>query len=152
MSEPQRDIVFRRLDANDASAMYGLETQCFSLPWSAEQCRQAFTQKSFAAFGLWMQGNLLAYISIYHVCDEFEILNLAVIPQERGKGHGRRILQTALQIASKMGMKSVALEVRSGNFVAISLYESCGFVRTGCRPHYYPDTDEDAIVMTFTSA
>ena len=131
--------------------MHGLETQCFSLPWSAKQCRQAFAQKSFAAFGLWHDSNLLAYISIYHVCDEFEILNLAVAPQERGNGYGRRILLAVLQIANKMGIKKVALEVRSGNFIARSLYESCGFAQTGCRPHYYPDTKEDAIIMAFAS-
>jgi ribosomal-protein-alanine N-acetyltransferase len=41
------------------------------------------------------------------------------------------------------------LEVRSGNLVALSLYESVGFSRIGLRRDYYPSLlgREDAVVM-----
>lgn len=144
------DKILRRLNADDAHAMHVLEKQCFSLPWSERQCAKAFEQKAFAAFGLWQKSQLIAYLSCYHIYDEFEILNVAVHPEERGKGHGRHILQMALQIALKMGMKSVILEVRRSNFKAISLYESCGFVLTGTRSKYYPDNNEDALIFHYT--
>ena len=131
--------------------MHQLEQKCFSLPWSEEQCCQAFTQGSFAAFGLLKTATLIAYISVYHVHDEFEILNLAVDPLERRKGHGRRILQAVLQVADKMGMKKTVLEVRRSNFAAINLYESCGFELSGVRPRYYPDTNEDALILELCS-
>lgn len=150
MKSTQGDTVLRRLNADDARAMHSLERQCFSLPWSEIQCTRAFEQKAFAAFGLWQMSQLIAYISIYHIYDEFEILNIAVHPSERGKGHGRHILQMALQIALKMGMKSVVLEVRRSNFKAISLYESCGFILSGTRPRYYPDNNEDALIFVYT--
>lgn len=151
MESTQIAILFRRLCSDDAQAMHVLETQCFSLPWSEAQCMKAFDQPAFAAFGLWLNTQLIAYISIYHVYDEFEILNIAVHPSERGKGYGRRILQMALQIALKMGIKTVVLEVRRSNFKAISLYQSCGFVHSGIRPKYYPDNKEDAFIFVYTS-
>jgi ribosomal-protein-alanine N-acetyltransferase len=137
---------FKRLDKSHARAVHELERRCFSLPWSEEQCDRAFAQPFFAAFGLMRGPILLSYISVYHTVDELEILNLAVVPAERRRGLGRRILGMALQIARKMGIERATLEVRASNYPAISLYQSCGFVRVAVRPHYYSDTGEDALI------
>ena len=139
-------VVFRRLCPADACAVRELEERCFSLPWTEQQCRSAFSQPSFAAFGLCRCRRLIAYISVYHVADEFEILNLGVLPEERRKGMGLRLLRTALQVARKMNMQEVRLEVRAGNLAAIALYRACGFSPVGRRPRYYPDTGEDALI------
>lgn len=151
MSAPHNDHTpcFRRLGPADADSMYRLEACCFSLPWSAAQCRAAFAQQAFMAFGLLREEELVAYISFYHIGDEVEILNLAVLPTERRSGHGRRILQLVLQAAAKMGIQNVLLEVRTGNLPAVALYESCGFRRLGVRSRYYPDTNEDALIYGY---
>lgn len=126
--------------------MHTLERRCFSLPWTEEQCRAAFAQPAFTAFGLFQGPELLAYISVYHALDELEILNLAVTPEERRKGFGRRILDAALHVARKMGMQKALLEVRVSNHAAIALYRSCGFRQIGVRPRYYTDSGEDALI------
>ncbi|SDF37562.1 ribosomal-protein-alanine N-acetyltransferase [Desulfovibrio legallii] len=126
--------------------MAALESQCFALPWSAAQCRAAFSQRAFAALGLWEGPRLCGYISVYHTADELEILNLAVSPERRRQGLGRRLLQAALRLAAKGGIVNILLEVRAGNAPAVSLYESCGFQRVGLRKGYYADTGEDAHV------
>jgi ribosomal-protein-alanine N-acetyltransferase len=147
MSFPGKNSVcFLRLDKSHARAVHELEQSCFSMPWSEEQCRGAFMQPFFAAFGLMRGPCLVAYASVYHTASELEILNLAVSPPERRRGLGRRTLDMALQVARKMGIERVILEVRAGNFPAISLYQSCGFVKVAVRPHYYSDTGEDALI------
>jgi ribosomal-protein-alanine N-acetyltransferase len=83
---------------------------------------------------------------VYHTADELEILNLAVSPERRRQGLGRRLLQAALRLAAKGGIVNILLEVRAGNAPAVSLYESCGFQRVGLRKGYYADTGEDAHV------
>ncbi|MCR4665843.1 MAG: ribosomal protein S18-alanine N-acetyltransferase [Desulfovibrio sp.] len=128
--------------------MHGLETSCFSLPWTSEQCALAFRRPSFAAFGLYSGEMLVAYISFYHVVDEMEILNLAVLPEERRKGHGRLLLSTALQAGRKMGIRKVWLEVREHNVPARALYASLGFTQSGRRKNYYRDPCEDAFILT----
>lgn len=150
-------ITARRLAPDSARAMWELERRCFSLPWSEEQCRAAFQQPSFAAFGLRDGDRLVAYISLYLVaapeaasytpCGELEILNLAVDPQARRRGLGRRLLGLALQAGRKMGMQKAILEVREHNVPALALYRACGFVPAGRRPRYYADTGEDALVL-----
>ena len=80
MSLTAGDTAPRRLTAGDAAAMQALEAACFSLPWSEEQCRAAFSQQAFVAYGLEEAGVLQGYISLYQAADELEVLNLAVLP------------------------------------------------------------------------
>ena len=115
--------------------MFSLEKCCFSQPWTEEQCRAAFQQPAFAAFGLVGAAGLAAYISFYHSADELEILNIAVSPERRRQGLGRRVLGMALQ-----------LEVRESNTPAIGLYESFDFRPVGRRRNYYRAPDEDALI------
>lgn len=140
------EISFRRLDQDDAKAMATLEAACFSLPWSGAQCRGAFAQPAFAAFGLSGGERLMAYVSIYHILPEMEILNVAVEPGLRRRGLGRRLLSLVLQAGAKMGMQKASLEVREGNLAAIRLYEGLGFERCGMRARYYPDNGETALI------
>lgn len=136
------------LGREDADAMHSLECQCFTLPWTKEQCLGALAQNCFKAFGIQENGNLLAYASFYHALDQMEIVNIAVRPQWRRKGLARELLAILLQAAHKMGIEKVALEVRESNFAARALYEQAGFRQSGIRKKYYPDTGEDGLVLT----
>ncbi len=140
---------FTSLNAQDAKKIAELEAQCFTLPWSVEQCSLVFKQKHFFSFGLKLKqgiSQLIAYISFYQVLDEMEILNIAVLPQFRRNGLGQFLLINTLQIASNMGMTTVVLEVRPSNVAARKLYEGIGFKHIGNRPKYYTDTGEDALI------
>lgn len=147
-SELLQQSEFFRLGPGDVSSAVALEQVCFSMPWSEEQFRAAFAQSSFAAFGLRQMHSkaLLGYISLYHTVDELEILNIAVAPQSRRQGKGRKLLTLALQVAQKMGIERAVLEVRVHNIPALRLYEGLGFACVGRRPKYYADTGEDALI------
>lgn len=116
------------------------------MPWTEKQFRLAFEQNVFSVFGLRDAERLLAYASVYHAAGELEILNVAVLPERRRRGLGRRLLGLLLQVARKMGITRAVLEVRTGNVPAIALYEGLGFAQVGLRPRYYTDTGEDALI------
>lgn len=78
---------------------------------------------------------------------ESELLNLAVHPAFRRRGVGRRLVEALT--AGHPGM--LWLEVRESNLVARKFYKSLGFCDAGCRPGYYPDSGEGAIVMNVHS-
>lgn len=130
--------------------MAELENMCFSMPWNLSQCQGALAQKHFTAWGIWQSGLLLAYISFFHNPDEMEILNLAVHPLARRRGHARQLLRLLLQEARKMGMQKIVLEVRERNEAAIALYETTGFRLAGLRKRYYADTGENALIYNLT--
>jgi len=68
--------------------------------------------------------------------DEEELLLLAVSPDYRQRGVGRRLLERFIAAAHARGATRLFLEMRDGN-PAESLYRTAGFVNVGRRPHYY---------------
>ena len=141
------DCRFRRMGLDDLPALVALERQCFSHPWREKQFRLGLEGKVFKVFGLEHDGALAAYVSFYHVGDEMEILNLAVVPELRRRGLGRRLLRLALAICRRMGVATARLEARQSNQAALALYSDQGFEPCGVRKGYYPDNKEDAVCM-----
>ena len=141
------DMEFARLDRDDLGSLAALEKECFATPWTEEQFLLGLEQGVFKVFGLKDGGVLAAYCSFYHVADGMEILNIAVRPELRRAGLGRRLLGLVLGICARMGIVEAHLEVRVGNTAARRLYEGFGFTPCGVRKEYYPDNGEDAVVM-----
>lgn len=78
---------------------------------------------------------------------EWEIFNLAIAPEARRQGIGRRLLGAVLAL----GQGEFSLEVRESNTAARRLYEQAGFEVVTKRLRYYSNSDESAIVMKFHS-
>lgn len=148
-SEDSPKTAIVRLTPEDATDLARLERSCFSHPWTEEQLAYGLRERVLHVFGLRQSdGELVGYCSFYAVADEAEIVNIAVIPQLRRQGLGRALLGAMLQSAAELCINRVFLEVRRSNIAAIGLYEAHGFAPTGVRARYYPDTNEDALVMT----
>jgi ribosomal protein S18 acetylase RimI-like enzyme len=71
------------------------------------------------------------------------IATLGVLPEYRGRGIGRGLLQACEQ---RLEMPHVRLNVRISNQIAIQLYQTSGYRRAGIWPAYYQD-GEDALIM-----
>ena len=71
------------------------------------------------------------------VIDEAELMLVAVLPAERGRGLGRRLVEGAMHKARQRGARKMFLEVRDGNTSALHLYASLGFSAAGRRLNYY---------------
>lgn len=60
-------------------------------------------------------------------------LGMGLLPELRGRGLGRRLLERTLAAARASGLTRVELEVYVSNAAAIALYERCGFRHEGLR-------------------
>ncbi len=58
---------------------------------------------------------------------------MGLLPDWRGHGLGRRLLQIALDQADALRFSRVELDVVTDNTAAIALYERMGFVREGVK-------------------
>jgi ribosomal-protein-alanine N-acetyltransferase len=88
------------------------------------------------------------FIAARLVADELHINNIGVRESARRLGLGGSLLETALHWGAKQGALTAALEVRSSNVVAQSLYRRYGFHVVGRRKNYYRQPTDDALVMS----
>ena len=72
------------------------------------------------------------------------IATVGVLPEYRGRGIGRMLLETSER--QLKGIGQVRLSVRMSNEAAIRLYERQGYRRVGVWNRYYSD-GEDGLVM-----
>ena len=79
--------------------------------------------------------------------EQSDIQTIALAPEVRGKGLGRRLMNHLLGVAKKHGATEVFLEVRADNPAAHGLYLSLGFVEIDRRKAYYQPDGVDAVVM-----
>jgi len=87
------------------------------------------------------ENQIVGYIGIEKVLDEVHIINMAVHPDYRGQGIGKRLMQHVLNEEEVF-----FLEVRISNENAKKVYERYGFKVINTRKGYYAD-GEDAFVM-----
>ncbi len=59
--------------------------------------------------------------------DEIELTYIGVVPNQRGKGLGKKLLNAFVESSSSNGYRSVVLSVETDNSDAIALYERSGF-------------------------
>lgn len=137
----------RVLAKADIPDLVALEKLCFSVPWSAKQYETVLGNEPFHVFGIRQDAELVGYLTLFAADWEMEILNIAVNPAHRRRGHARRMLDHVLHLCRKMGIKRGYLEVRRSNVPAQNLYAASGFKEVGVRKRYYPDNREDAIIM-----
>lgn len=56
-----------------------------------------------------------------------ELVKLYILPEARGKGMGKLLIQNCFKMAAAQGYKQVYLETMPELKMAVGLYESCGF-------------------------
>jgi RimJ/RimL family protein N-acetyltransferase len=76
-------------------------------------------------------------------------LALIIVGEQRGRGLGRALLQTAIAWGRAVGLRRMVLAVLPDNDAAIHLYRSSGFVEEGTRPRAISiaGVERDAVVM-----
>jgi ribosomal-protein-alanine acetyltransferase len=76
-----------------------------------------------------------------------ELESIAVAAAAQRQGVGRRLISTLVEELKAAGVDEVFLEVRASNERALAFYRSLGWRETGRRRRYYPDPEEDAVLM-----
>ncbi len=134
-------------DKGDIPAIAEIEKACFSAPWSENAIDESMQNGTL--FWVAKTGeHVLGYAGLSGVLDEGYITNVATLPEYRGVGVARAILNTLVSHCEDNGFSFVTLEVRESNLPAIRLYETAGFLPAGKRKNFYSAPREDAIIMT----
>lgn len=146
-------VVIEPMRVRDLPDILEIERHSFPTPWSRGAFLSELLENERAYYlvarlpGAEARGKPVGYIGIWIVIDEGHITNVAVHPDYRSRGVGRKLLVAIGELAGAKGASRLTLEVRRSNNGAQRLYQRLGFEGTGVRPGYYRDNDEDAIIM-----
>jgi [ribosomal protein S18]-alanine N-acetyltransferase len=142
-------ISIRSLNYSDLPQVIAVERRSFPTPWSLAMFVLELSKPSSVCLAAIDAGKLAGYLVCSRYDQVWHLMNIAVDPDARRRGHGHRLLEALLERAGPE--ESYTLEVRTSNAPAIALYEQFGFRPAGTRPRYYQDTGEDAMIMWRTA-
>ncbi|MBN2557555.1 MAG: ribosomal protein S18-alanine N-acetyltransferase [Clostridia bacterium] len=148
MGNNWNEIKFVPADESHIDQMHEIEKSSFSIPWSYDSLYQDVCEHEISVYiaGI-CNGEVVAYAGLWYVLEESHVTNIAVREDFRNRGVGGLMMEHMFSEAKRLGVRTMTLEVRESNAAAIRLYEKTGFYKVGIRKKYYPDTDENAIIM-----
>lgn len=141
------------LGIEDRQALVTLEQEIFPEdPWTTGMIAQELSSGRSVYFGVCVNDDAVAppvlcgYAGIALGIDA-DVMTMGVLPDFRGRGLGRVLMDALIDVARRWGSERVFLEVRESNAAAISLYENSGFEVVGRTKGYFCNPREDALNM-----
>jgi len=147
-------ITIRLMQREDLEQAREIDQLSFNMPWPKSALEYEFENNPRSV--LWVaevtepngEKYVVGLIVLWLILEEGHIATLSVHPDYRKQGIASHLLRTALIEAINRKCSEATLEVRETNIPAKKLYNKFGFEIVGRRPHYYKDTNEDALIMT----
>lgn len=133
----------RKFEFEDISRILEIERRSFKDPYDISTFLLFWALDPDGFLVAEVNGSVVGYVIASHR-DE-EIVSIAVMPEFRRKGVGRRLMEEAMEYLKGKGARKAELMVRVGNVGAIKFYEGLGFEKVGVVPKYYGN--EDGIKM-----
>ncbi len=129
-----------------ADELAALHAACFTVPrpWTSAEFASLLASPTVVAITT-THGFALGRVT----ADEAELLTIAVHPDARRQGTGRKLLSDLIDRIAARGATALFLEVSAENDSAIALYRAAGFAEAGRREAYYSDGRRriDALVL-----
>ena len=142
----------RPLNLYDCQAVADLETQLFAGRFTARSLRDMLNKLAFygAVLPAVEQAEVIhTYCLSTITADCADIIAIGTHRDWQRRGFGRLMLEHLIGVTEQQHVEKIVLEVAADNMPAIQLYDSCGFVETGCRKNYYQRGEArcDAVIM-----
>ncbi len=133
----------------DLEAVLRIEHESFEFPWSESEFLACIQRPNCIAMVAVVQEKVVGYM-IYEMGPQwFQILNLAVDAEYRRSGVGRALVQRLINKLSPRRRYKISLQVRETNLPAQLFFRALGFRAKAILHDHYPDTAEDAYLMTY---
>ncbi len=138
----------RPMEESDLFEVALIEKGTFPDPWPLNSFRECLAYGHHCLV-LEQHSIIQAYGIMSIEIGSAHILNLCVRQELRQRGIGRQMLHQLVDLAERIQVEAIFLEVRASNYPAIQLYYTTGFVQVSVRKDYYPcgPGPEDAIIL-----
>ena len=125
-------IEISKINKKDLNVIVELEQLFFLDPMNINNLKIFLQQDNFEIWKI-SYNTIIGYISLFRICDDIEIIRIAIIESFQRKGFGTTLIKKILDT----NVNSIILEVAEDNFKAISFYKRLGFIKVGERKSYY---------------
>jgi ribosomal-protein-alanine N-acetyltransferase len=141
-------VNIRRANPDDLPAVLALERACpTAAHWSPSEYELIFASGATPRMLLVAEeSTIVGFIMVRTLGREWEIENVAVVHEARGRGIGHALVDAVFREADFRHPESIFLEVRASNAAARALYVHAGFTEVSHRRGYYANPDEDAVL------
>lgn len=146
--EIHHQIHIRHMTKEDINTVYEIERKTFLYPFNEAIIYSLFLSAPDLCFVILFNNQVVGFLlgGKDAIAGQTHILSFAIAEDYRNKGLGSKLLKFFIDYCIQKGYKSIRLEVRVDNKLAISLYERFNFKREGIIRKYYED-NTDALLM-----
>lgn len=137
---------FRSASIQDLDQILFIEQRAYSQPWSEQKFVDSFNHADIDIQLVMQDQTVAGYCLTLSSLEFVDILNICIDPDYQQQGLGRQLLDNLCKQRQGSGRKSIMLEVRESNIVAIDFYQSYGFKQIDVRKKYYSN-GEDAKIL-----
>lgn len=141
------EFTLYEMGAGHLDAVVDIERMGFADPWRKRDFEDALSRRNNHCLVFLSGKRVVAYAVGFLVAGEYHLADLAVHPDFRRRGLGRKFMEAVLRGLPTRNVKAVTLEVRVSNLAAIGLYRQLGFRTVAICRGYYRKPTEDALVM-----
>lgn len=134
----------------DLDLLAALHDRCFEEKWDREAYARLLAGPGTAGFlAVATDDAPCGFGLVRTIAGEAEVLTLGVLPEHRGRGHGRALVDALTVAAAAAGAAHLFLEVAEDNAAGRALYDRAGFVPIARRRNYYRTSKGkiDALVL-----
>lgn len=147
MTEPLT-VVVTPMRRRHVRAVLRIEEQVYPRPWTTSLFHSELALRTTRAYFVARVGReVVGYAGVMISFEDAHVTTIAVDPAWQRHGIATRLLVTLVRESLVRGAQHLTLEVRMSNKGAQDLYRRFGFAPVGVRKNYYPETNEDALVM-----
>ena len=141
-------VTLRDMTPADLPAVLAMEEELFAPDtWTRAMYREELGLRDTRHYLVAVDGDeVVGYAGLIAYPEEAHIATIGVATARQGEGIGRTLLDALLAEADRR-CPVVLLEVRADDEATQAFYRRRGFVPIGRRPHYYPLSGADAVVM-----
>ena len=142
-------IMIRYFVMRDMDQIMKVEQTSFSCPWTEEDFQQARCRNGVGIYVVEHGDKVIGYL-VYQCHKKYiDILSMAVGPDWRSRGVGRKLLEKMIAKLSPNGRTRIKLVVRETNLGCHLFLKALHFKASKVLRHYYEDSDEDGFLFEY---
>ena len=131
---------------DDVGSVFGILSSEKNGAWTYEQLEHSLRLENVLCYVAKNDDKVLGFVLIEETPYDFDILEIVVDQELRGRGIGTMLLKRVFDYAKLTHKEKATLEVASDNKNAIMFYEKFGFSQIGMRKNYYKNGN-DALIF-----